>query len=294
MFWNRLKRGQRGQSAVETAIVMPLNVFIILAIIQNGLIAQARVMAKYAAYRAVRVGVMNNASTTMMTNAALVTLFPVLAFPTSAGGPAVFPNLQDPASLAKETIEAVIFNAALGSTFLKPVNVVICGPLSGAGQWGVGNVTQDKFPAYSSSGSGATGSANQVDFDDPRASTEWGNSISATNIGATNYGAFTQTKLRIQVQFKYPMVIPFANWIISLAYLGQDLPDVMRMQTSPNPLPIPSDLNTSEFVALLAANKAGSYLAPINVSYAMRMQSNFYLGQAALPSANNCFHYTGA
>src|SRR5689334_11819330 len=69
---------ESGQVAVEAALVMPLFVFFILGILQLGLIAQARVMAKYAAYRAARVGAMNNADPQAIESAAIFHLLPVL------------------------------------------------------------------------------------------------------------------------------------------------------------------------------------------------------------------------
>jgi hypothetical protein len=287
MFWKRRKMGQGGQSAVETALVMPMNVFIILAIIQNGLIAQARIMAKYAAYRAVRVGVMNNARVDMMTNAALVTLLPVMAFPTGASNTGTFRNMQDTGQAATQLAEAIAANKIFGGTFIQPVAVAICSPTTSM----IGNVKASSFAQ-----SGVTGSGNEIDFDDPRAATEWTNDITSS-ISSSGFNAFMQTKLAIQVQFKYPMIIPFANMIISMAYLGQDLPEVMRMQTSTSPIPTTStaSLSTLQFAQLWGLAQHQIYLAPINASYAMRMQSDIYLqagGNATLQSQNNCFHYT--
>jgi hypothetical protein len=287
----RWKAGQRAQSAVETAIIMPLNVFIILGIIQQGLIAQARVMAKYAAYRAVRVGVMNNARTDMMTNAALTTLLPVLAFPSGATGPAIFPNMKDITSMGKQILEAgIINNTVFKGTFLQPVKVVVCGPLQNDV---ASSTTQNAVPDANNA---QTGDANQIDFDDPRAATEWSSSTVGGN--APGFHSFMRTKLRIQVQFLYPMVIPFANSIIEMAYLGLAMPDVMRMQTSVlegSPVPHAASLTSTQAFELWAAAGRGQFLAPIAVSYAMRMQSNFYLtgSNSALPKANNCSSYAG-
>jgi len=77
------RRGKRGQAAVETAIVMPLFVFLILGMLQLGLMHQARLMAKYAAYKAVRVGAIHNAKQSAMKQAAAAVLLPVAAGHTS-------------------------------------------------------------------------------------------------------------------------------------------------------------------------------------------------------------------
>lgn len=56
---------------------MPLFVFLILGMLQLALMHQARVMAKYAAYKAARVGSIHNAKPDAMLTAAKVVLLPV-------------------------------------------------------------------------------------------------------------------------------------------------------------------------------------------------------------------------
>ena len=256
---------QFGQAAVETAIVMPLNMFLILGIIQYGLICQARILAKYAAYRAVRVGVMNNADPSKMRDAALLAMLPVLPRPTND---VLSPSATASAVITKYT-EALIRNSI---SYLRPVDVVICGPLradlSGASQADLTGV----------------GSGDQVDFDDPRVSTENTGDVT-TPSGFTQY---MRTKLRVQVQVMYRLIIPFANFMISRAYLGLALPDVTRMQSD---AAVPG--NSSLAQELIVASNAGTYIAPINVSYAMRMQSDFYTKLFPLPDKNLCAHYPG-
>jgi hypothetical protein len=70
-------RAQSGQAAIETAIVMPLFLFIILGLLQLGLLHQGRVMAKYAAYKAARVGSIHNAKLDSMRRAALAVVLPL-------------------------------------------------------------------------------------------------------------------------------------------------------------------------------------------------------------------------
>jgi hypothetical protein len=53
---------ESGQVEVETAIVLPVVTFLLLGLIQLGLLHQARLMAEYAAYRAVRNGVVRVAT----------------------------------------------------------------------------------------------------------------------------------------------------------------------------------------------------------------------------------------
>lgn len=75
----RRSRRESGQAAVETAIVMPLFVFIVLGLLQLGLMHQARLMAKYAAYKATRAGAINSAKLDVMQRAAAAVLVPFMA-----------------------------------------------------------------------------------------------------------------------------------------------------------------------------------------------------------------------
>lgn len=63
---------------METAITMPLFVFLILGLLQLGLMHQARIMTKYAAFKAVRVGSIHNAKKSAMRRAAAAVLLPML------------------------------------------------------------------------------------------------------------------------------------------------------------------------------------------------------------------------
>src|SRR5579863_8889721 len=68
----------RGQAAVETALVMPLTVFIILGVIQMCLLTQSRALLKYAAYRAARAGALNNGCMDKMQESARAVLLPLM------------------------------------------------------------------------------------------------------------------------------------------------------------------------------------------------------------------------
>ena len=280
---------QGGQAAVETAIVLPLHLFLLLGILQWGLIAHARSLAKYAAYRAVRVGAMQHADPDKMKQAAILALLTIIAQPNSGftGGENILPT-RNATEVVSKLGRVWAMNALAKGTLGRPiVNVVVCGPLrqdvAGSAQTAVGS---------------GVGDAREVDFDDPRVATEGFDGSGNANSGDPNYGNFIRTKLRIQVQFLYRMPIPFANWILSYAYLGMQLPEIMRMGTAKGALVTRSALKGQKralFDAMLLANQARIYFAPINVNYSMRMQSDFYLaGKTDLPRQNNCFHYLPA
>ena len=303
-------RDKTGQAAVESAIVLPLHIFLLLGIIQWGLIAQARVMAKYAAYRAVRVGAMQHADHDKMVAAALFALLPVISMPSSNGvqGAELIKPTLSASDVDKKFAEAILENKAMGAVGAPMVDVVICGPLHND----VANYNETTY---------GQGSSTEVDFDDPRVSTEGYQSNNTPNVTnpqlsgsqappsanpgndvAGSYAGFLRTKLRIQVQYLYRMPIPFANWVISMCYLGvaaaSQLPVTLNMTEKPTDLAggwQPGSGGSKEFkeAALLFNLPAESaYVVPINVNYAMRMQSDFYLtGSTDLPTQNLCVHY---
>ena len=270
-----LQRGQSGQVAVETALIIPLYVFLILGILQLGLIAQARVMAKYAAYRAVRVGAMHNASVKAMEAAALFHLMPVL---TDVKGQRILPN-RSSAEIASKYGKLLLTNSTGEAQMVK---IVICGPTDGELSGSGGN----SLSAGHQQGLHGRGSNNEVDFDDPRLMISEDPGVDPqTGAGMRQYN---RLRLRAQLQLLYRMPIPFANWIITRSYLGLSLPSVMMMTQKGVPNKA-STATQAKTVRVLEA--ARIYTIPINVSYAMRMQSNIFLGKFALPKTNECIHY---
>ena len=70
------RAGQSGQVAVETALSLPLALFLILGTLQLFMMLQARVMSEYAAFRATRAGSVNHGDCRAMTDAAILALMP--------------------------------------------------------------------------------------------------------------------------------------------------------------------------------------------------------------------------
>jgi hypothetical protein len=268
---------QAGQVAVEAAIVMPLFVFLILGILQLGLTAQARVVAKYAAYRAARVGAMHNADPQAIQAAAIFHMLPVLVGKQNVILPT---NTEDDviASFRKHQQQG---ENKLGVGQLEQVRTVICGPLAmdfGQGGNGLGKIDQKTL--------NGRGSGSEVDFDDPLGQSTPDNFL-ASGSGGDSLRRFNRLRLRVQVQFLYRMPIPFANWVITKSYLGTNIPWVLRMpKQNPNRFS-----SLKQYEAVKQADDAKVYVVPINVSYAMRMQSNLFLSRFPLPEKNECIHY---
>src|SRR5687768_11643443 len=72
----KMKRAQSGQAAVESALVLPLTVFMVLGTLQMFMMLHGRIMAEYAVFRATRAGSVNQADCRVMTHAAVASLLP--------------------------------------------------------------------------------------------------------------------------------------------------------------------------------------------------------------------------
>lgn len=73
---NRPSRRESGQAGVESALILPISLFLILGTLQLALMTHARIMTEYAAYRATRAGSVNHGNCTSMNHAALAALLP--------------------------------------------------------------------------------------------------------------------------------------------------------------------------------------------------------------------------
>jgi hypothetical protein len=71
--------GQRGQAAVESALVLPLGVFLVLGLLQLVMMFQGRVMAHYALARATRMGSVGYGDCEPMRHTAVAALLPTFA-----------------------------------------------------------------------------------------------------------------------------------------------------------------------------------------------------------------------
>lgn len=265
---------RRGQVVVETAIIMPVFVFLILGLLQMGLLHHARVMTKYAAYKAARAGSLRQGNADDMKRAALAVMLPVLGRNSSVGAPYRTDDIGNYA-IAWNTMKNAKQN---GEEF---VEVKLCNP--------VGN------------------GVNNADFDDPRkAMTQSAGNLAedpkdpgifagpggvgagqpGRNSGVTfDWKGFNATKLQVQVTSYYRMYIPFANWIVWRIAFGdaQGTPggsDRKKLrwlgyQRDPGQRIKGQNTGTRTIDRLKTAADRQMYILPIRASYAMRMQSNF-------------------
>lgn len=241
---------ESGQAAVEAAIVLPLFVFLILGTLQLGLMHQARLITKYAAYKAVRAGSLHNAQKQAMERAALSVLLPLLSRDASGGEYIKTVNNATDFQNKWTSLPGLKTNKMPDADGLPFVEVTVCGP-----------TTKEV-------------SGTELDFDDPRtaASATWKDSH--------------RTKLRIQLAFNYRMPIPFANWVIHAAAFNREIPWLMRMGEKASKAPGQFGSTKSMQSKYEAAAKKGLYILPIRAAYTMRMQSNVFVKD--LPSSNEC------
>src|SRR5262249_48309188 len=148
-------------------------------------------VTKYAAYKAVRAGSLNNAQKSVMERAALAVLLPLLS--QDSGGGEFIKTINNASDFQEKWQWPGITSNSMPDTGIPYAEVTICGP------------------------STKEVSGTELDFDDPRtaASVDW--------------QASHRTKLRIQVTLNYRMPIPFANWVIHAAAFNRDIPWLMRM-----------------------------------------------------------------
>ena len=202
----RARASQRGQAAVESAIVLPLFVFLILGTLQLGLMHQARLLTKYAAYKATRVGALNNAKKSVMESEAVAVLLPLLSH--DSHGVETIKPITSPTDFQTKWLRYGI--NLMPESGMKYAEIMICGPTTADAQ------------NYN----------NEIDFDDPASAT------------STDWKASELTKLRVQVTFNYRMPIPFANWVIWMIAKGQQIAYQLRLGDEAAVGPLPGDLYT--------------------------------------------------
>jgi hypothetical protein len=248
-------RGQRGQAAIESALVLPLFMFVLLGALQLSLMHQARLLTKYAAYKAVRAGALTSASHTRMEHAALAVLLPTIK-----NHAAVFST--DSATAFVTSYPQVMLNQ-MPEGYMQYVEITICGP------------TKDMV-----------GSANDIDFDaeDQMASPE-GRQGTMSESGWKNWD---RGRLSIQLTYNYRMVIPFADMMLYYVFTGQERAEEMRVFRLGTEQTQHSASRDLTFYNQLASQ--GVYVFPIRSNFAMRMHSNLFPTTSGheLPQSNDC------
>ncbi|MBW1807941.1 MAG: pilus assembly protein [Deltaproteobacteria bacterium] len=242
--------GQSGQVEVETAIVLPMVIFLLLGLIQLGLLHQARIIGKYAAYRAVRTGSLKNGNVDEMERAALAVALPILSWRKGSGWPEVIGRTDTATNWMKKWIKP-----GFGST---PVNTMT--------DCGVPYVEVEICGPKQSDVSGGTykpGDKELVSFDHK--------DIASSGI---------DTKLRIQLTLNYRMIIPFADWVIHRMWRGERILKELHLDNRKVAIP-----NMDVPTMIRAAAEDGIYIIPIKTHYSMKLHSD--MPKELLPTDDN-------
>jgi hypothetical protein len=277
-------RRSRGQVVVETAIVMPVFVFLILGLLQLGLMHHARVMSKYASYKAVRAGAVNRGEVDVMEKAALAVLLPVLGRDSTTGAPykTDSPGAYDTAWNGMKS------NLQGGG--IKFVEVIVCNPKrSQIAQ----NANFDDARQAMGQRPGATPEPPDPN-DPPPAGAPPPPPPGVGTSPNLGWQGFNSSKLQIQVTVFYRMYIPFANWMVWRLAVGEETGSPKKQRW----LGWKKDPNSPEAKTLknrlMSLANSKKYIMPIRASYAMRMQSNFSTrAQQALPNGGGAGTNTG-
>jgi hypothetical protein len=259
------RRGKdSGQSTVEGAIVLPAMTFLILTIIQLTMIQHARLMTEYAAFSAARAGIVFNGDKKAMEHAAMVALVPTF-------------GRSD--SLAEFEI-ASNRDVGIERTQRQPYQLPI--------------VSIETLSPKSSDFSGISIHTNgqEIDFDDVRS--------------ASGKDAVQANILQIRLHYYYKMKIPFANQILQGIFFAQHSKMLARWDkgfdmTRPESKSLGNDvIGTArsgfkssggnwnngdsklvpDYQKIAAASEQHLYYFPLQSTYSMRMQSNFFLVNA--------------
>jgi hypothetical protein len=296
---------KRGQAAIESALIMPLMVFLALGIVQLTMLQQAKLMTEYAAFQAARAGIVWNGNNERMHDAAIVALLPTMG------------RTDSWAEVAKTWTKAQLYDSALaalgwgfpprsslnGSNLLGFIRVDTVSPtLMSPVDYSLWKLPQGV-------------SWKELDFDGPDSYPE----VSSLE---SHIGSFfnlqlpdsaqdsyrKNTILRIRLRYWYEMRVPFANQVLFLAWYAANADVALsgaidRSSTrKQNMLGKSGDASglagrgrgisnqngyptvvASEMLVLWAISQGSvpvlggrRYFFPLSATYSMRMQSNFH------------------
>lgn len=272
----RRREAQSGQVLVETAITMPLFLFIMLGMFQLMLMHQARYLTKYAAYKAARAGALRRADKGVMEKAAMAVLLPMVGRDTDYSGLYKTDSAGNYATGWAAQKNLTVTNG------VSMVEVTVCNPTSGmfdsSKDFDDPKAVSGALPKdTTNSGDGSDSDGSEDPPPDPPPAPQ-----------LLDWKGFDSSKLMVQVTFYYRMFVPFANGVLWWMVYGQENRELLRtLRVGEKPTTHRGGLNGKDTTQeLYDLAQAGKYILPIRASYAVRMMSNVKAG--TLPSRNHC------
>jgi hypothetical protein len=266
-------RASRGQALLESVLVIPLMIVIVLGILQLTQIEQARIMTEFAAFSAARAGIVWNGSNTRMRDAALVALLPTFGRTDSAEA---LTHTWQRQRVADEEFTTLPWGTPLPATINgSPLNGLVrvdtIAPegsdelgriwnLRGAHDWK--EIDFDAAYTYPE----VPGLEQHFEtFDHPGKQDEGQEIHRRANL------------LSIRVRHWYELRVPVANWFLFVSWYAsharvenqRGFPTAYRSEMA-----VLWALSTGQ--ASLGSVSRRRFFIPLSATYSMRMQSNFY------------------
>ncbi len=303
---------QSGQAAVESALVMPLMVFLGLGIIQLTMMQHAKLMTEYAAYNAARTGIVWNGNNERMHDAAIMSVLPTMG------------RTDTLFNLGKTWAFAQLYDEALQLLAWPNKNSIVPATINGSnlfGQVRVDTVNPSWYsPVQSVWKLRSAINWKEMDFDGPDTYPQVPSLESKIAkffnlpLPDNDEEVFRKaTVLSVRVRYWYELRVPFANWVIFTSWwaanAGAELGGSIDKPTtnfranatnkkggmsSVGLLPVRgidhergyNTLYRTEMAVLWGLATGGipllsdivgrRYFIPLTATYSMRMQSNFY------------------
>lgn len=235
-----------GQAAVETAITMPLALFLVLGITQLFMLLQGRLFAEHAAYMAARVGSVQRGNCEAMRHAAVMALLP--SFTTFLGKGTSGSSNGEKLANAFRTHADGLYHGDSPSDLDYPHTRAIV--------W-----LYRLSPRY-------------ADINNPSADVESDFDSPDTNAGQRD----RYYTLRVRAVYWYPLRIPFANWVMAAMFRAYF---AIQPRDGVNPLMPAQRSNWANGPASLgvlasefdARYQAGQYEFPVVGTATMRMMT---------------------
>ncbi len=279
--------GEQGQAMVEFTLVAPTLIFMMLGILQLGMLQHAQVLTEYAAFMAARAGIVHNGDPKEMERAAFMALLPTITKVYDGDG--TFANVLLKVKAYEELGMKAFFSAeayrwennarpglkgdatamiAFDDAF-KFIKIEVLGP-SDAGRYG------SFGPHMHPPGAPLPSGEAEFDFDD-----------------VTSAAAVDANRLTIRLTYLYVMRIPFANWVIQniwgasqagVALLDADAshgllarhgaPELVEAYKVDQGFARIQAAASDEVAQLQRLNYLGLSVLPLRATWTARMQSN--------------------